>query len=165
MKKSLQSFPHSTKSQGDSSTNRECGRGREEEEEEVLWIVEVSSASIVKGMNTTLIVERRNPIWKSQEPTILESFEYAKHSTFFTCNLVEEPQKHVWFLDSGCSNHMIGKFDLFVKLDDSVRSQVKFDDDKEVDVIRKGTFAVKSKQGLTTFIHDTLHMPKLQITA
>ncbi len=43
-----------------------------------------------------------------------------------------------------------------------MRSRVKFGDDKEVDVMGKGTLAVKTKQGEITYIHDTLHMAKLQ---
>ena len=57
---------------------------------------------------------------------------------------------------------MIGKSDLFVKLDEFVRSQVKFGDDKEVDVMGKDALLVKTKQEEITYIHDTLHVPKLQ---
>ena len=57
---------------------------------------------------------------------------------------------------------MIGKSDLFVKLDESVRSQVNFGDDKEVYVMGKGTLVVKTKQWEIIYIHDTLHVPKLQ---
>eukprot|EP01018_Ginkgo_biloba_P020396 Gb_28242 [translate_table: standard] len=57
---------------------------------------------------------------------------------------------------------MIGNRDLFVKLDESIKIRVKFGDDKEVDVMGKGTLAVKTKQGETTYIHDILHVPELQ---
>ena len=40
---------------------------------------------------------------------------------------------------------MTCKSDLFVKLDESMRSQVKFGDDKKVDVMGKGTLEVKGK--------------------
>lgn len=33
------------------------------------------------------------------------------------CNVVQESQCDIWYLDSGCSNHMIGNRDLFYSLD------------------------------------------------
>lgn len=51
-----------------------------------------------------------------------ESFEEAKDSTFFACNIAKGPQTNVWLEDTGFSNHMIGKSDLFVKLDDCEKS-------------------------------------------
>lgn len=85
----------------------------------------------------------------------------TKNSILFACNLEKETQEDVWFLDNGCSNHMTGKSNFFVKLDDSMRSKVKFGDDKEVDVMGKGTLAVKTKQGDTTNIHNTFFVPKI----
>lgn len=43
-----------------------------------------------------------------------------------------------------------------------MRSTVKFGDNKEVDVVGKGTLAVKTKQGDTTHIHNTFFVPKLK---
>lgn len=44
----------------------------------------------------------------------------------------------------------------------TVKSQVKFGDDKEVDVMGRGTLPLTNKQGDTTLIHATLHVPKLE---
>lgn len=36
-----------------------------------------------------------------------------------------EDEKHIWFLDSGCSNHMCGAKEWFTELDNSFRQSVK----------------------------------------
>lgn len=49
---------------------------------------------------------------------------------FYTCLNVEEKSNKVWFLDSGCSNHMTGDKDIFTKLDTSHKSRVTLGDGK-----------------------------------
>ncbi|XP_059066133.1 uncharacterized protein LOC131857500 [Cryptomeria japonica] len=105
--------------------------------------------------------KKKSDLNKSKASYVEESSD-AKNSMFFAWNLAKEPQEDVWFLDSCCLNHMTGKSDFFAKLDDSVRSKVIFGDDKEVDVMGKGTLAVKTKQGDTTNIHNTFFVPELQ---
>lgn len=40
----------------------------------------------------------------------------------------------VWYLDSGCSNHMCGNKGWFINLDESFRQQVKLGDDRRMQV-------------------------------
>ncbi|XP_058217474.1 uncharacterized protein LOC131328556 [Rhododendron vialii] len=44
---------------------------------------------------------------------------------FYACQAASEQKNDVWFLDSGCSNHMTGDESIFVKIDTSSNSQVK----------------------------------------
>jgi len=84
---------------------------------------------------------------RSRVNYIEESIEHPKHSTFFTCGLAKEDDDDVWFLANGYSNHMTRNCDLFGKINESVRSQVKFGNDKEVEVMGKGFLSTKTKQG------------------
>lgn len=161
--------PHTTKYQGESSSNnRGRGRGRGRGNNRGRGRSSVDRRSIQcrycerYGHYESECRKKKSDLNKSRANYTEDSSADTKHSTFFTCNMAKEHQEDVWFLDSGCSNHMTDKSDLFVKLDDSVRSQVKFGDDKEVDVMGKGTLAFKTKQGETTHIHDTLFVPQLQ---
>ena len=49
---------------------------------------------------------------------------------FLACKAQEFIAQDVWYLDSGCSNHMTGNKDIFAILDDSLQSEVKIGDDK-----------------------------------
>ena len=37
------------------------------------------------------------------------------------CNMAKEKSEDIWFLDSGCSNHMTGKISMFSMLDENVK--------------------------------------------
>ncbi|XXG55235.1 hypothetical protein AAC387_Pa03g2947 [Persea americana] len=50
----------------------------------------------------------------------------------------EVAPNHIWFLDSGCSNHMGGNKDLFCDLDSSFRESVKLGNDSSLTVPGKG---------------------------
>ena len=43
---------------------------------------------------------------------------------------IEGASDNCWYLDTGCSTHMTGRREWFLNLDQSVKSQVKFADDR-----------------------------------
>lgn len=45
---------------------------------------------------------------------------------------------HIWFLDSGCSNHMCGKRDIFIDMDNSFKESLKMGNDSSHTVQGKG---------------------------
>ncbi|XP_026417490.1 uncharacterized protein LOC113312970 [Papaver somniferum] len=55
-----------------------------------------------------------------------ETKEQKDENMLLTCHTAEEQPQLKWYLDTGCSNHMCGRKDLFEKLDESVRSTIKF---------------------------------------
>jgi len=50
----------------------------------------------------------------------------------------------VWIIYSGWSNRMSGTKSLFRNIDESKKSESRFDDDKQVRVEGKGTIAIKT---------------------
>ncbi|XP_074290249.1 uncharacterized protein LOC141616980 [Silene latifolia] len=50
----------------------------------------------------------------------------------------EETPRNMWYLDSGCNNHMYGDKKAFSELDESYRDVVKFGDNTSINVIGKG---------------------------
>jgi len=53
----------------------------------------------------------------------------------------------VWFMDSGCSNHMAGTRLSFKELDETQKSEVRLGDDKQMKVEGKGTIVIKTSHG------------------
>ena len=77
------------------------------------------------------------------------------------CSVAEENHKNKWFLDTGCSNHMCGKKEMFSELDESFVSEEKFGNDTKVPVMGKGKISIKLKDGSINFISDVLYVPSL----
>jgi hypothetical protein len=51
---------------------------------------------------------------------------------------------------------------MFLKLDESVKGKVNFVNNNKVEVMGKGTIAIKFKKGCIMYVHDTLFVPSLK---
>lgn len=80
---------------------------------------------------------------------------------FMASSQITESANVVWFIDSGCSNHMSSSKSLFRDLDESQKSEVRLGDDKQVDVEGKGTVEIKTVQGNVKFLYDVQYVPTL----
>ncbi|KAA8519704.1 hypothetical protein F0562_013851 [Nyssa sinensis] len=87
--------------------------------------------------------------------------EDAAEQLFYSCMNVEHNSQNVWYLDSGCSNHMTGNREIFVELDGNYSSQAKLGDGKSKNVEGKGIVSILTKGGKEKFIHDVLYVPCL----
>ncbi|MCI62854.1 retrovirus-related Pol polyprotein from transposon TNT 1-94, partial [Trifolium medium] len=59
----------------------------------------------------------------------------------------------VWFLDSGCSNHMVGTKEWLFDFNENVREFVKLDDDSRIQVQGKGNLKL-CIGGITQVLSD-----------
>ncbi|KAM0996698.1 hypothetical protein ACFX14_006769 [Malus domestica] len=57
----------------------------------------------------------------------------------------EAGRDHIWFLDSGCSNHICGKRDMFLDFDNNFRESVKLGNDSSLTVYGKGNIRIEIK--------------------
>ena len=74
----------------------------------------------------------------------------------------KESEKDVWYVDTGCSNHMSGSKSSFSHLNDNFHSTVSFGDCSTVDVMGKGDIRIKTKNGLIETISNVLYVPALK---
>lgn len=81
--------------------------------------------------------------------------EKGEGNLFYACQHVSEKKNDTWFLDSGCSNHMTPKKEIFLDIDTSFNSKVKMRNGVVMDVKGKGSVGVETKRGLKR-IHDVL---------
>ncbi|KAH0773913.1 hypothetical protein KY290_011050 [Solanum tuberosum] len=64
--------------------------------------------------------------------------EEEEISLLMVFNMKGETNKNLWYLDSGCSNHMSGDKSVFSALDESFRDSVKFGYNSKVAAMGKG---------------------------
>ena len=71
------------------------------------------------------------------------------------------PKETMWFLDSGCSNHMTGDKHWFIQLDESFRQVVKLGNDTKMAVMGKGNIKFRVN-GTSQVISDVFYLPDLK---
>jgi len=75
--------------------------------------------------------------------------------------MVDRKEELVWYLDSGCSNHMCGTKGWFVNLDESFRQQVKLGDDRRMQVEGRGDLRLEI-DGIVQVISSVYFVPGLR---
>ena len=77
-------------------------------------------------------------------------------------NVVQESPHDIWYLDSGCSNHMTGNSSLFFSLDKSVQTDVTLGNNVQVTVFGKGIVGILTKHGEQKNMYDVYHIEGLK---
>ncbi|XP_073224742.1 uncharacterized protein [Cicer arietinum] len=67
-----------------------------------------------------------------------------------------------WYLESGCSTHMTGRKDWFVKINQAMRSRVKFADDTTLAADGIGDVLIMRRDGGHSLIKDVLYIPGIK---
>lgn len=73
----------------------------------------------------------------------------------------EQKQDDVWFLDSGCSNHMCGDSSLFSEIEEGVKRIVRLGNHTQMKVMGKGSVRL-SIQGVSHLVQDVFYVPDLK---
>lgn len=72
----------------------------------------------------------------------------------------EETQQNMWYLNTGCSNHICRDKKAFSDLDESSRNIVKFGDNSTISVIEKIT--IQTKENSTHMMANVLFILDLK---
>uniref|UniRef100_A0A3Q7HCA8 Uncharacterized protein n=1 Tax=Solanum lycopersicum TaxID=4081 RepID=A0A3Q7HCA8_SOLLC len=84
---------------------------------------------------------------EANEEIEIEEDQIKRSKGCFSATTVEnQTPKDVWFLDSGCSNHMSGTKSLFKDLDESKKSDVRLGHNKKIQVEGEGTVSIMTSQ-------------------
>lgn len=73
----------------------------------------------------------------------------------------KETRDEIWFLDSGCSNHMSGNRLWFSDLDENFRQNVKLGNDSRITVMGKGSVRMQVN-GIIQVISNVYYIPELK---
>lgn len=66
----------------------------------------------------------------------------------------------IWFLDSGCSNHMTGEKSWFIELDENFKHSVRLGNSSRMVVKGKGKIRIEV-EGITQVVTDVYYVPNL----
>eukprot|EP00253_Pinus_taeda_P025630 PITA_25630 len=86
----------------------------------------------------------------------------SENNVLLACNMAETNSEDIWFLDSGCSNHMTGNIALFSALDQNVKSKITLGTDSKISVMGKGEVKIFTKKGEKKTIADVYYVPGMR---
>lgn len=100
---------------------------------------------------------------ESQEEAQFADGESETDEVVLMADLVDEDSEEVmWYLDTGCSNHMSGNRASFVNLDDTVKSSIRFGDNRMVKDEGIGSVRIRKNDGKLCTITDVLYVPSMK---
>lgn len=74
----------------------------------------------------------------------------------------EQPENTMWYLDFGCSTHMIGRKDWFVKMQEVMLGKIKFAYDRSLTAEGSGRVVLRNGDGKEVIIEEVLYVPGLK---
>src|ERR1044072_6729952 len=74
----------------------------------------------------------------------------------------DSEQSGIWYLDSGCSNHMTGNKDWLIHFDSRRKSQVRFADSRTIQSEGIGDILVRKKDGSQALLQNVLYVPTMK---
>jgi hypothetical protein len=101
------------------------------------------------------------PTWEENANFAEEFNEHEEMLMMAQNKTATNTSDQVWFLDSGCSNHMIGTKEWLFDFDDSFRETVKLGDNSTMSVLGKGNVKL-CLQGKVSVITDVYYLPNLR---
>jgi hypothetical protein len=98
----------------------------------------------------------------NEEEMLLMAYTAHDSSNSTWCQTAPTNSKEtMWFLDSGCSNHMTGDKKWFSHLDETFRQFVKLGNDTKMAVMGKGNIKLRIN-GTSQLIGDVFYLPELR---
>jgi gag-polypeptide of LTR copia-type len=95
---------------------------------------------------------------ESAQPSTQANFIEQRENSetiFYACHFASEEKNDVWYLDSGCTNHITGNHQFFYEINTSFETSVRMGNDTLIQAKGKGTITVHTKTGLR-FMRDVL---------
>ncbi|XP_071940242.1 uncharacterized protein [Coffea arabica] len=117
----------------------------------------------VQCYNCGKIGHYQNECWSNKEvhAKVAENCSDREETLLFSSSTSKESMKNDWFIDSGCSNHMCGKKEMFSYLDESFHASMRFGNDEKVSVLGKGKIRIILQDRSSNFISDIFCVPSL----
>ena len=99
---------------------------------------------------------------KNKQNANVAKEEKNPSNVLLACNVALDREDDVWFLDSGCSNHMTRNREMFANLDEEIKSEVTTGMDTKISVKGKGRVSIRERNGEQKFVPDVYYVPGLK---
>ena len=96
---------------------------------------------------------------KNRQNANVAKEEKYPSNVLLTCTVAQDREDDVWFLDSGCSNHMSQNRAMFPNLDEEVKLEVTTGTDTKISVKGKGRVSIRARNGEKKFVPDAYYVP------
>ena len=87
--------------------------------------------------------------------------EEEEEKLFMACMDTNPKKSDLWFVDSGCSNHMTGTKSLFKKFDETQKIKVQLGNTKEMQVEGNGTVKIETSHDKIKQLDNIQFVPDL----
>ncbi|RDX79473.1 putative mitochondrial protein, partial [Mucuna pruriens] len=111
----------------------------EEVEEAITLQLTNQSQQTSQMLSATDVTECRTNLNKDNGDKTNIAEKEEEMSLLMVCHMKEETQQNMWYLDTGCNNHMCGNKMMFSDLDETFCNTIKFGDNSTVSILGKGT--------------------------
>ncbi|KAL4353579.1 hypothetical protein GQ457_06G019510 [Hibiscus cannabinus] len=99
--------------------------------------------------------------WYKDQNVNLAAENDEENKLFMACTDANHMPSDLWFVDSGCSNHMTGIKSLFKELDESQKMKVQLGNKREMQVEGKGTVEFFTSHGEENYFDNVQFVPDL----
>ncbi|KAH0661062.1 hypothetical protein KY290_029883 [Solanum tuberosum] len=99
--------------------------------------------------------------FKDQKMNFAAEENEEENYLFMACIDANHKPSDIWFVDSGCSNHMTGAKSMFRDLDEKQKKKVQLGNTKEMQVEGKGKVAVDTSHDKVKMLDDVQFVPDL----
>lgn len=91
-----------------------------------------------------------------------EEAEIDEQQLLMVSTVQDDPKVQHWFMDSGASNHMTGKLDYFIEINNDFKVIVRMGDKKELKVEGKGTVIMYMENDKFKILENVYYAPSLE---
>ena len=96
--------------------------------------------------------EKSNFTKEKEKETLLMAFHVKEN----------EHEPDIWYLDTGCSNHMCGSKPFFSHLNEDFCTTMSFGDHSTVNVMGKGAVQIRTKENNIETISNVFYIPNMK---
>ncbi|XP_023904071.1 uncharacterized protein LOC112015854 [Quercus suber] len=95
----------------------------------------------------------------NEQSNLVEASNVEKEEcTLLFAQEEENNSQDEWYLDSGASNHMSGKNELFVELVEGVQGDVRLENSSKLPIKGKGKISICQRTGILQFISNVYYV-------